>query len=191
MCFELWVVDVARVAEQRHPHDLRGAVAVLRRPEGDLRVVVLDVELPGDALLLEPVEDGRQLAPALGGHGVALPLDPGGARDPVHVVDDAAAVRRREEPVEQHVLVGDVPVVRTPCRCSSPSTSSRGASSRPKAQTNPSMRPFRYCAKCVSSLCARSTTARSPSQTASRTPCPPARRVAGHARSRWDPSAPG
>ena len=77
------VDDVPRVSH-RHAHRLRAAAS---QP----RVVVLDVEPPRDATRLEPAED------------------------PVHpesMVDDAAAGRRREEAVEQDVVLGDVPVER-------------------------------------------------------------------------------
>ena len=98
----------SRVVEQRHPHDLRAAVADDVRPERDLRVVVRDVELPRHARLLQLVEDRRPRESGLR-HIVRI----GRVRThPEEMVRPAAVSGRAEEAVEQHVLVGQVPVIR-------------------------------------------------------------------------------
>src|SRR5215217_4659087 len=56
-------VKVAGIVKQRNPNNLRRAVATVRQiaiVKG--RIVVLDIELPGNAALLKAVEDGRYIA---------------------------------------------------------------------------------------------------------------------------------
>ena len=74
-------------------------------------VQVLDVELRGDPLRRQAVEDRRQLVVA-GAARQRVPARRCVASHPVQVALAAADGRRAEEPVEQHVLLGDVPVVR-------------------------------------------------------------------------------
>ena len=89
---ELRLVDEARIAEQRYA----------RRLVGRARVIVLDVELPGDAPFLEPVEDG--------GRGMGAVRRVGRPAHPDQVTADARCSRSGKEPIEEDVLVREVPV---------------------------------------------------------------------------------
>ena len=105
------VVDEARErrAAASRRSATRGRVAA-GDAEGDRRVVVLDVELPGHAAGSSRSKIvGRSPKPP-GGMRVGLRGSPGVAVDPVQVVPDAAAGDEREEAVEEDVLVGEVPV---------------------------------------------------------------------------------
>ena len=86
-------LDVASRVEERHPHRLGGLP----------RVVVLDIELPRDPAPVEPVEDRGPVAEA----SVRVARRPG---HPEHVAGHAAVRRGGEEPIEQDVFVGHVPV---------------------------------------------------------------------------------
>ncbi len=93
------VLDEARRVEER----TRTACARAVRRASSARVVVLDVELPGDPAPVEPVEDRGAVAEA----SVRVARRPG---HPGQWLATLPSVRGGEEAVEQDVLVGDVPV---------------------------------------------------------------------------------
>ena len=88
---ELRVIDVARVGEQRDSGDLLARWRRAARRNVDRRVVVLHVELPADALRLEPIEDRREAVKPSA--GIARPRLAPASRRSRKVVGQAAARR--------------------------------------------------------------------------------------------------
>ena len=105
---QLPVMHDAGEVQEWDPHRLRAAVGSPVGGDSESRVVVLDVELPRDAALLEPVEDRREVPEALIRN--AATVTPARTGEPEQVVGHAAAGRRCEEAVEQDVLAGGAPV---------------------------------------------------------------------------------
>ena len=105
---QLPVAHDAQEVQKRDAYRLGAAVGSPIGADREARVVVLHVELPGDAALLEPVEDRREVAEALLRDPAAVTAIR--SREPEEMVGHAAARRRGEEAVEQDVLARGAPV---------------------------------------------------------------------------------
>ena len=109
---KLRIIDESSVAQKRIPEQLGevpGAVARVDRQIVLVGCVILHVELPGDARLLQRVEDrrGSRVVAMVEREGMPPPRRGG---HQVHEVVPRRTLGGTEEPVEQDVSVGEVPV---------------------------------------------------------------------------------
>src|SRR6266498_1913041 len=90
MTGKLWIIEKTVDIEERHPNDLGSPVAaeLAQIPVGDLRVIILNIELPGNPAFFEAIKYSQQVRVSISGNTAAALL--GGC--PEHVIRETAAM---------------------------------------------------------------------------------------------------